>query len=176
MDGRNSGKKMRAAMYARFENCGQTGFPDRNTVEQLRRDFPTGCRIVLDEMDDPYRKMPAGLQGTCRGVDDAGSILVSWDSGSSLNVAYGADRCHRVASEAEVRESLDWLGKAPHRGTHCPRCGEKAMPENRLLALSRRADITVCESCGMQESLEDAGFAERRPLTDWAIVRNGWVE
>ena len=48
-------------------------FPDRETVAQLRREFPVGCRIVLDEMDDPYVKIPAGTQGTCRGVDDAGS-------------------------------------------------------------------------------------------------------
>ena len=52
-------------------------FPDRETVARLRREFPVGCRIVLDEMEDPYVKIPAGTQGTCRGVDDAGSIMVS---------------------------------------------------------------------------------------------------
>ena len=25
-------------------------FPNRETVERLRRDYPIGCRIVLDEM------------------------------------------------------------------------------------------------------------------------------
>ena len=151
-------------------------FPKEKELARLRQEFPVGCRIVLDEMNDPYRQMPAGMQGVCRGVDDAGNIMTCWDNGSSLSVAYGADKCHRVASEAEVKESLDWLGKAPHRGTRCPRCGEKAQPGNRLLALSRRADIHVCELCGMQESLVDAGFLERKPLTDWAIVRKGWVE
>lgn len=175
MDGRNNGKKLRVAMYARFGNYDQAGFPDRNTVEQLRREYPAGCRIVLDEMED-VQAPPIGTQGTCRGVDDAGNILASWDSGGSLNVAYGADKCHRVASEAEIKASLDWLGKNAHRGTHCPRCGKKAEPWNRLLALSRRASITVCEACGTEESLEDAGFTEHKPLTDWAIVRKGWVE
>ena len=47
-------------------------FPNRTELERLRSEYPVGCRIVLDEMDDPYRKMPAGLQGVCRGVDDAG--------------------------------------------------------------------------------------------------------
>ena len=28
-------------------------FPDRETVARLRREFPAGCRIVLDEMEDP---------------------------------------------------------------------------------------------------------------------------
>lgn len=151
-------------------------FANRTELERLRSEYPVGCRIVLDEMDDPYRQMPAGLQGVCRGVDDAGNILASWDNGSTLSVAYGADKCHRVVSEAEVKESLDWLGKAPHRGARCPRCGEETQPGNRLLALSRRADILVCERCGSTEALEDAGFLERKPLTDWAIVRKGWIE
>lgn len=85
-------------------------FADKKTVEKLRKEFPVGCRIVLDEMDD-RQALTIGTQGTCNGVDDAGNILVSWDTGSHLNVAYGADSCHRVASEVEVKVSLDRLGK-----------------------------------------------------------------
>lgn len=52
--------------------------PDRKTVERLRAEYPVGCRIVLDEMDD--KQAPKiGTQGTCMGVDDAGSIMVSRD-------------------------------------------------------------------------------------------------
>lgn len=94
--------------------------PTKSELEKLRKEFPKGCRIVLDEMDDVQAPKP-GAQGTCQGVDDAGNILVNWDGGGSLNVAYGADTCHCVASEEEIRQSLDWLGKRRHRGTHCPR-------------------------------------------------------
>ncbi len=94
--------------------------PTKSELEKLRKEFPKGCRIVLDEMDDVHAPKP-GSQGTCQGVDDAGNILVNWDGGGSLNVAYGADTCHCVASEEEIRQSLDWLGKRRHRGTHCPR-------------------------------------------------------
>lgn len=53
-------------------------FADQKTVKKLRKEFPVGCRIVLDEMDD--RQAPSiGTQGTCNGVDDAGNILVSWE-------------------------------------------------------------------------------------------------
>ncbi len=97
-------------------------FPDRKTVETLRTQFPVGCRVVLDRMEDA--QAPAlGTQGTCRGVDDTGNVMVSWDTGGSLNVAYGADSCHRVASEAEVKKSLDHLGKTRQTGPRCPRCG-----------------------------------------------------
>ena len=145
-------------------------FPRREVVERLRRDYPVGCRVVLDWMDDPYTKLPIGGQGTCRGVDDAGSIIVGWDCGSSLSVAYGEDRCHRVATESELKTTVEWLAKHNPKPTHCPRCGREAVETNRLLALSRRADITVCENCGTFEALEDAGLADRKPLKDWAIL------
>lgn len=99
-------------------------FADQKMVKKLRKEFPVGCRIVLDEMDD-RQAPPIGTQGTCNGVDDAENILVSWDTGSHLNVAYGADSCHRVASEAEVKVSLDRLGKMRQTGPRCPRCGAK---------------------------------------------------
>ena len=146
--------------------------PTKKELEKLRKEFPKGCRIVLDAMDDVQAPKP-GSQGTCQGVDDAGNILVNWDGGGSLNVVYGTDICHRVASEEEIRQSLDWFGKRWHRGTRCPRCGACKEAGNRLLAQSHRADITVCEACGMLEGLEDAGLLERLPLAEWWIVKKG---
>ncbi len=67
----------------------------RETVERLRREYPAGCRVELVEMDDPQAP-PIGTQGTVKGVDDIGSIMVKWDNGCGLSVAYGADRCRRV--------------------------------------------------------------------------------
>ena len=148
-------------------------FPSKEELKKMREEFPSGCRIVLDEMDD-VQAPKTGSQGTCRGVDDAGNVMVSWDTGGSLSVAYGADTCHRVASESEIKESLDWLGKTRHRGAHCPRCGACEEAGNRLLAQSRRADITVCETCGTVEALEDAGLMERMELSDWWIVKQNW--
>ena len=146
-------------------------FPSKETVERLRQDYPAGCRVALDRMDDPYTPLPIGGQGVCRGVDDAGNILVSWDCGSSLSVAYGEERCHRIASESEMKVTAEWLAKRNGIPTHCPRCGRPAVESNRLLALSRRADVTICESCGSWEALEDAGLAERKPLKAWALLR-----
>ena len=67
----------------------------RETVERLRRDYPAGCRVELVEMDDPQAP-PIGTQGTVKGVDDIGSIMVAWDNGCGLSVAYGADRCRKI--------------------------------------------------------------------------------
>lgn len=151
-------------------------FASEKELERLRREFPAGCRSVLDEMDDPYRDIPVGSQATCKGVDDAGNIMASWDCGGSLSIAYGADRCHRLASEAEAKETLDHFGKRQHGKTRwavrCPRCGRPAVEGNRLLALSRRASITICENCGTEEALEDAGLTEKKlRMVDWAAIR-----
>ena len=67
-------------------------------LEALRKQYPAGCRVMLDEMDDTQAP-PAGSLGTVTGVDDTGSIMVSWDTGGSLHVLYGIDRCHRIDEE-----------------------------------------------------------------------------
>ena len=146
-------------------------FPDKATIEELRRTYPVGCRIVLDEMDDPYTKIPVGAQGTCKGIDDAGNILCAWDMGSSLSVAYGADRCHRIRTEAEAKVTLDWYGKhQPEEDAVCPRCGERMAGSTARHALSRWADITVCDRCGTIEAVEKAGLTETKPLMEWEAV------
>ena len=70
-------------------------FPSKATVELLRRRYPVGTRVELVRMEDPQAP-PVGTKGTVRGVDDIGSILVAWDNGCGLSVAYGADICRKV--------------------------------------------------------------------------------
>jgi hypothetical protein len=74
-------------------------FPSRELVESLRKRYPVGCRVELVRMDDPQAP-PVGTKGTVRGVDDIGSIMVAWDNGCGLSVAYGEDTC-KVVSEDE---------------------------------------------------------------------------
>lgn len=65
-------------------------YPDKNVIENLRKEYPVGSRVELVRMDDPQAP-PIGTKGTVRGVDDIGSIMVSWDNGSCLNAVYGED-------------------------------------------------------------------------------------
>ena len=80
-------------------------FPDRKTVEHVREEYPIGTRVILEQMDDPQAP-PIGTLGTVRGVDDTGSILVSWDNGSGLNVVYGVDRVKKMIMTEKVYEQL----------------------------------------------------------------------
>ena len=70
-------------------------FPNKETVERVRRQYPVGTRVELVEMDD-FQAPPIGTLGTVEGVDDTASFLVAWDNGSHLNVIYGVDRVKKL--------------------------------------------------------------------------------
>lgn len=69
------------------------GIP-REKLTMLRELYPAGCRVELLKMED-IQAPPIGTRGTVIGVDDIGSIMVRWDNGSGLSVAYGEDSCRR---------------------------------------------------------------------------------
>ena len=70
------------------------------TIERLRKEYPTGARVELLHMDDPYnRKLFPGTRGTVKCVDDMGTIHVRWDCGSSLGVVYGEDACRKIKED-----------------------------------------------------------------------------
>ena len=61
----------------------------KETLAMLREKYPTGTRVELVHMDDPYTSLTTGDKGTVRCVDDMGTIHISWDCGSSLGAVYG---------------------------------------------------------------------------------------
>lgn len=72
-------------------------FPSREIVQQVREQYPIGCRVELVSMGaDPYSKLKPGDQGTVKSVDDIGTIFVSWDCGSGLGMVYGVDHIRRL--------------------------------------------------------------------------------
>ena len=71
------------------------GFPNKETVDRIRREYPVGTRVMLVRMDD-VQAPPVGTKGTVLGVDDTCSLLMRWDTGSSLNVIYGEDIVDKI--------------------------------------------------------------------------------
>lgn len=65
-------------------------FPKRRKVAELRDQYPAGTRLELIDIDDVYAP-PPGTRGTVKGVDDAGQIMVRWDTGSGLSLIPGVD-------------------------------------------------------------------------------------
>ena len=65
-------------------------FPSREQIAALRQRYPRGTRVELLAMDDPQAP-PTGTRGEVMGVDDAGQLLVRWETGSSLSLISGID-------------------------------------------------------------------------------------
>lgn len=76
-------------------------FPNKETVDRIRREYPASTRVVLIRMDD-VQAPPVGTKGTVLGVDDTGSLLMRWDTGSGLNVVYGEDIVKKLATVTTV--------------------------------------------------------------------------
>lgn len=81
-------------------------FPNKETVEKLRKEYPVGTRIELVRMDD-FQAPPIGTKGTVKGVDDTGSLLVNWDSGSGLNVIYGIDKVRKLHTAKTICDNKE---------------------------------------------------------------------
>ena len=108
--------------------------PSKKTIEYLRKEYPTGSRVELVRMED-VQAPPKGMLGTVIAVDDAGTIHVSWDNGSSLGIAYGEDQCRK--SNMRI----------------CPKCG-RYFSEHP--AISREDNSSeICPDCGFHEAITD---------------------
>ena len=69
--------------------------PKPELLASLREQYPKGTRVELVQMND-LQAPPVGTKGTVIGIDDMASIMVQWDTGSSLSVAYGDDICKKI--------------------------------------------------------------------------------
>lgn len=65
-------------------------FPSRERIVALRRMYPAGTMVELLSMED-VQAPPSGTCGEVQGVDDAGQILVHWQTGSTLNLIPDVD-------------------------------------------------------------------------------------
>lgn len=79
----------------------------KETLKHLREQYPAGTRIELVKMEDPQAP-PVGTRGTVKGVDDIGSIMVAWDTGSRLSLVYEEDECRIIVGEFtdKVRDQI----------------------------------------------------------------------
>lgn len=73
-------------------------FPNKETVERVRRQYPQGTRIELVSMSDPYTTLKPGDRGTVTFVDDTGTVFCDWDNGSTLGAVFREDEIRLLSS------------------------------------------------------------------------------
>lgn len=71
-------------------------FVNKARLEMIRNLYTAGPRVSLVDMDDEQAP-PPGTRGTVMAVDDAGTIHVKWDNGSTLGAIYGVDRVQIIS-------------------------------------------------------------------------------
>ena len=76
-------------------------------------------------------------------------------------------------AEEEAKKIIERFAKEQRAGRFaCPRCGMWKMADNVLRnALSRAADVYVCDDCGTDEAVR-AMAKIPLPLTEWALVQD----
>ena len=62
----------------------------RHEIDRIKETYVEGMRVRLLKMND-IQAPPVGMEGIILGVDDIGSVMVSWDNGSRLNVVLDED-------------------------------------------------------------------------------------
>lgn len=85
-------------------------------VELLRQRYPKGTRICLDSMENDAFPIPPGSKGTVDFIDDAGNLIMKWDSGGSLSLIPGEDKFHTISQEGteeiNIKERIKAFDKA----------------------------------------------------------------
>ena len=79
-------------------------FPSREQVESIRKNYPPGTRVMLNNMNDPYSPVESGTRGTVRYVDDSGQLGVVWDNGRSLSLIPGEDSFRKLTQQEIIQE------------------------------------------------------------------------
>ena len=79
-----------------------------------------------------------------------------------------------VEAATAAKRAVDDFAAAQEDGVHfCPRCGRWTVKEKlHTNALSRHADVYICNECGMEEAILDFRGTPL-PLKDWAIAKLG---
>lgn len=83
-------------------------------AQSIKEAYPSGTRLLLIEMNDPFAPVPSGTRGTVKMVDDIGQIHMHWDNDRTLAIVPGEDSFRKLtpkelAEETKERKGIDEL-------------------------------------------------------------------
>ncbi len=74
------------------------------TAQIYKEAYPSGTRVLLVQMSDPYHPVESGMRGTVCFVDDLGTVHIDWDNGRGLGVVPGKDEFRKLTEEELAQE------------------------------------------------------------------------
>ena len=95
-------------------------------------------------------------------IQAASEAMVTTGNMSYEEVCAELEAYKKIGRFAPLQRKYNWP---------CPRCGKWTMNSDPVRnALSRRAVIYICDSCGMEEAMEDF-YGTAAPLASWDIAK-----
>ena len=74
-------------------------FPNKAYLEQLRKQYPKGTKLQMITMRNEKYPVPPGTVGEVTHIDDAGSIHMRWENGSSFAIIPEVDSFRVTGAE-----------------------------------------------------------------------------
>ena len=105
------------------------GFPSREQVERLRKQYPKGTKICCDSMNEDPRPISPGTKGEVLYVDDIGTIHCAFDNGRQLGLVPGVDSFHVVQpAVSEAKKELTEKHSSRYGDVYVSTCYDNSIP------------------------------------------------
>lgn len=138
-------------------------------LEELYADL-NGERRTLTEPSE-YRGHSLSMSDVVEVIRKTGSQFHYVDRIGFKTIEFDPSKCMHTKhlTKEDIEKALERQRDGAFR---CPRCGRETMkPKLHTNALSRRADVYICDECGMSEAIEDIPGNFKTPFEFWAIGR-----
>ncbi len=76
---------------------------EKYQIKSIKNKYPKGTKIELISMED-NQAVPSGTHGIVDFVDDAGTVHVTWENGSSLGLIVGEDQFNIIELEPTLEK------------------------------------------------------------------------
>ena len=140
-----------------------------SSLEELYADL-NGERTTLTEPSE-YRGHSLSMSDVVEVIKETGSQFYYVDRIGFKTIDFNSSKCMHTKhlTKEDIEKALERQRDGAFR---CPRCGRDTMkPKLHTNALSRRADVYICDECGMSEAIEDIPGNFKTPFEYWALGR-----
>lgn len=140
---------------------------ERNSLEGVFEAL--NCDIAALEKPEGYKGRSLSMSDIVEVITEGNSSFHYVDRFGFQKINFNSSKC--IQPHPVTKSDIEaWLSE--HQiGTFCPRCGRDTMSAIPTCnALSRRAAVYICDSCGTIEALEDMKGSGKLPLEEWAIT------